>query len=60
MPLTELLESLGKESRPAKILRYRKQYGDYKIKLETEGEQAPSFNEWLVDHGVDPGELLLD
>ena len=58
--LGELLETLGKESRPAKIQRYRKQYGDHKIKLEEQGEQAPSFNEWLVQRGVDPTKLLFE
>lgn len=60
MSLAEVMESLGKESRPAKIQRYRKKYGDYKIGLETEGEQAKSFNEWLVEQGVDPTKLLFE
>ena len=61
MPLTDLLESLGRETRPVKILRYRKKYTDYRTETETNGDEPPkSFEDWLNDQGVDPRKLLLN
>lgn len=59
--LTDIIQSLGQQSRPAKIQHYRKKYTDYRIKTETEGgEPVESFNEWLVRQGVDPAQLLFE
>lgn len=60
MPLTDLLESLGRETRPVKILRYRKKYTDYRTETESTDESPKSFEDWLNDQGIDPKKLLLN
>ena len=58
MPIADAIRSVFEQSRPAKTRRLREQYAKERTKLESDGEAAPSFEDWLKDKGVDPQDLL--
>lgn len=58
--VSSLMETIGEQTRPAQIRYHREKYNQYKIQMETDGESAKKFEDWLQEQGIDHRKLLYN